>query len=97
MTALFIRAAALDDVSEALDWYRNKSSAGAEGFADELDAVVAAIEGSPLKYPKVHRDVRRALTRRFPYAVYFITEGDRVIVLRVLHQARNPRLVRRQR
>lgn len=57
MTTLFFRAAALEDVSEALDWYREKSSAAADGFADELDAVVAAIESSPLKYPKAHRDV----------------------------------------
>ena len=48
-----------------------------------------------LLYQQVHREVRRALTRRFPYAVYFIVEGDRISILRVLHQARDPDEVRR--
>jgi len=45
----------------------------------------------PLIYAKIYRDVRRATTRRFPYAIYFVVEGDRVAVLRILHQARDPR------
>lgn len=33
--------------------------------------------------------------RRFPYAIYFVAEVDRVTVLRVLHQARDPEAWRR--
>ena len=35
------------------------------------------------------------MTRRFPYAVYFVVEESRVSVLRVLHHARDPREWRR--
>jgi toxin ParE1/3/4 len=34
--------------------------------------------------------VRRALARRFPYAVFYLVERDRVVVLAVLHQAVDP-------
>ena len=40
---------------------------------------------------------RRALLRRFPYAVYFAVEGDLVIVLAVLHGSRDPAEWQRRR
>lgn len=92
MTTLVFRAAAIDDVREALDWYRSQSAIARDGLADELEALLTTVESAPLAYPALYRDVRRALTQRFPYAVYLITEGERVIVLRVLHQRRSPRI-----
>jgi plasmid stabilization system protein ParE len=41
-----------------------------------------------LAYEPVHLDARRVLTRRFPFAVYFVYEQDVVEVLAVLHQRR---------
>jgi hypothetical protein len=34
--------------------------------------------------------IRRALTKRFPYAVYFAVDGDVVVVLAVLQVSRDP-------
>lgn len=34
--------------------------------------------------------IRRALLRRFPYAVYFAVEESTVVVLTVLHAHRDP-------
>jgi len=36
--------------------------------------------------PSVHR----ALTRRFPHAVYFVVERERIVVIGVFHQHRDP-------
>ena len=57
-----------------------------------VDAVMASIERNPQLYPVVHKGViRRALTRRFPYGVFFV-EGERsVSVIAVAHVKRNPR------
>jgi len=35
----------------------------------------------PLHYQALRSGIRRALLRRFPYAVYFAVEGDLVVVL----------------
>lgn len=40
----------------------------------------------------VHADVRRAVVARFPFAVFYSVEPKRVVILRVLHSARNPGL-----
>lgn len=86
-----IRSRARDDIRAARDWYEEKSAGLGNRFGDEVDAVMLAIGDQPMIHAKIYHDIRRAMTRRFPYAIYFIVEGDRVAVLRVLHQARDPR------
>ena len=44
----------------------------------------------PLGYKDLRAGIRRALTRRFPYAVYFSIEEDAIVILAVLHTARDP-------
>jgi plasmid stabilization system protein ParE len=41
-------------------------------------------------YQDLRSGIRRALTRRFPYAVYFSIEGETVVVVAVLSTARDP-------
>ena len=43
-------------------------------------------------FPCVHGEVRRAVVSRFPYAVFYRVDPKRVVVLAVLHMARDPKL-----
>ena len=85
-----IRSRARDDIRDGRDWYREKSAHLAVRFGQEINEVILSMRDQPLIHAKIYRNIRRAMTRRFPYAIYFIVEGDRVSVLRVLHQARDP-------
>lgn len=78
------------DVEAAFEWYENERSGLGFEFLDELRATYDRIVGGPLKYQVLRSGIRRALLARFPYAVYFVVEGDRVVVLAVLHASRNP-------
>jgi plasmid stabilization system protein ParE len=49
------------------------------------------ISRSPEQYPVVHREVLRALMRRFPFGIFYIHEKERVVVLAVFHGSRNPK------
>ncbi len=42
-------------------------------------------------YAVVYRDVRRAVVRRFPYAVYYRIVSSRVIVTAIFHSRRDPK------
>jgi len=48
------------------------------------------IADSPFKYQDLRSGIRRALVRRFPYAVYFAVEAGVAVVLAVLHVGRDP-------
>lgn len=86
--ALVVRPSAKRDIAEADAYYAQYSKA--DGFIDALDQAFMQIADRPLMYPLVYADVRRALVRRFPYSVFFVIERERVVVLAVHHQRRDP-------
>ena len=56
-----------------------------------VEEVIERIGRTPEMYAVVYQDIRRALTRRFPYALYYRVEGNEVVVVGVLHTRRDPR------
>ena len=85
------------DVAATFDWYEKEQAGLGQDFLDELRATYDRVAGAPLAYQGLRSGIRRALVRRFPYAVYFIAEGDVVIVLAVLHVNRDPAEWQRRR
>lgn len=58
-------------------------------FLDEVDACLGNVVTEPLSFRVVDGDVRKALLRRFKYAVFFRVVDDTTIdVLGILHQHR---------
>ena len=90
MPALFRRAASAD-VEAALGWYENQRRGLGREFVAAVATAVTRIEESPLAFPVVRRDIRRAVLQRFPYALYFRVIGDAVVVIACLHGKRHPR------
>lgn len=89
---LIVRPEAQADIVAAYTWY-GRQRPGLDGeFLAEVEVVLGLIETNPLLYPVIYRDIRRALTRRFPFAVFYLIDRDQISVLAVLHCARNPRL-----
>ena len=90
---LIVRPEAEVDLAEAYQWYEQQVHGLGAQFLLCVDAVMASIERNPQLFTVVHRGtVRRALTRRFPYGVFFI-EGERNIsVIGGAHAKRNPRI-----
>ena len=85
------------DVEAAFEWYENERLGLGVEFLDELRATYNRIADGPLKYQELRGGIRRALLRRFPYAVYFAIEGDAVVVVAVLHASRDPAEWQRRR
>jgi plasmid stabilization system protein ParE len=87
---LVAEPAADRDVEAAFAWYENECTGLGIDFLAELRVAYARIVEGPLKYRDQRSGVRRALLRRFPYAVYFSLEGNAIVVLAVLHAHRDP-------
>ena len=85
------------DVAATFDWYENEAAGLGREFLLELGAIYDRIADGPLAYRDLRFGIRRGLLRRFPYAVYFAVEGDVVVVLAVLHVARDPAEWQRRR
>jgi plasmid stabilization system protein ParE len=91
MWVLTVRDKATQDLTDACEWYESKRSGLGSEFLADAASTFEKIEQLPESYPVYHRGARRALMRRFPYKVFFIVNGESVVVLRVLHASRDHR------
>jgi plasmid stabilization system protein ParE len=89
---LTVRPEAEADALEAFRWYNEQVPGLGQEFLGELDRVMASIQANPQIHGKVHREMRRALVRRFPYGVFYSVTSDRIVVVAILHTARDPRM-----
>jgi len=76
-TEVIVRPPAEADVREAAFWYEAKREGLGAEFTLELDALYDRIAQHPLQFPEIGEGARRALLRRFPYAVYFVADDQR--------------------
>lgn len=87
---LFLLPAARDDIAAAAAWYEANRPGLGTAFLDRTNELLQRIAESPYQFPTVQLNVRRGLTRRFPYSVYFTVGENRVDVLAVIHLHRHP-------
>ena len=82
---------------DAQDWYENEARGLGRRFRAAVEAVVERMTANPLQFPVVHRNIRRALLRRFPYALMFVIEADdSLTVIACFHGSRDPASWRRR-
>jgi plasmid stabilization system protein ParE len=87
---LVIAPEAARDISEAYGWYESQRVGLGEEFLGCLDACIQAICRIPEMHANVFQDFRRALLRRFPYAVFYEYTAGAITVYCVFHTARDP-------
>ncbi|MDX2158593.1 MAG: hypothetical protein SFW09_19000 [Hyphomicrobiaceae bacterium] len=65
----------------AVVWSDEREPGLGAALIGEIGATLRRIEQRPLGYPAIHGALRRALTRRFPCAVFYLeVEGDVTVV-----------------
>jgi plasmid stabilization system protein ParE len=90
---VIIRIEAEVDITDAAVWYQREQANLGHEFVAEVESAIASAGENPFRYPCLRRkpEVRRVLTKRFPYRVFFIRRDDAIVVFRVLHGARHDR------
>ncbi|HEY0808568.1 MAG TPA: type II toxin-antitoxin system RelE/ParE family toxin [Longimicrobiales bacterium] len=94
---LVLEPPAASDIEDAANWYEDRVGGLGIEFLDEIDRCLESIRPNPQRFPVVHRDVRRALLRRFPYALFFVLRENVVNVIACTHTRRHPRRWQRRR
>lgn len=90
---LIIRSVAKRDIREARRWYADISRALGNDFVHAVDAALSLVVERPFAFPAVRRAFRRVLLHRFPYALFYDVGEERIVVVAVLHQARDPEII----
>jgi toxin ParE1/3/4 len=87
---LVVRSVAESDIAEAALWYEARAAGLGADFLRAVDVVLAEAARSSERFPVIHRRCRRALLRRFPYAVYFVADQSTVTIMACMHAHRDP-------
>ena len=87
---LILRQEAERDLAGTYNWYNEKVPDLGPDFLAVVERALESIQENPARFPIIYREVRRALINRFPYGIFFLLEEERVVVLGVMHTARDP-------
>ena len=88
-------AAATSDVAAAVEYYLNEAPLVAADFIDELERAVRHIERHPASgFPRYAHELdipqlRHWPLRKFPFALFYVEDADRLVILRCVHMTRD--------
>jgi toxin ParE1/3/4 len=89
---IIVRPAAEEDLDEAAAWYEKQQGGLGKEFLASVDEAFAKLQDWPDFGIPVHKELRRANLRRFPYGVFYLVEAQRIVIVGVLHGRRSPRV-----
>ncbi len=82
--------AALSEYGEAVKFYAERRVELAQAFINAVEDAIFRIIQSPRRWAVLDEDIRRCLTRKFPYGILYTIEEDRVLILALMHCSREP-------
>jgi len=97
LTDFILRPAAVGDLREAYAWYEKERAGLGQEFLREVRATLDRVLDQPRAYPVIHRDTRRAIVRRFPYALFYRRMDDLTVFVACYHMRRDPKGWQRRR
>jgi hypothetical protein len=77
MRQVLFRKQARLEFDEAGDWYEKERTGLGPEFLAEIHQLLQRIASNPEQFPILHRDVRKAVTKRFPYCTIFVSATTR--------------------
>lgn len=90
MTRLEYHPDALTEYERSVEYYESVQAGLGSRFIGCVEAALDSVLESPSTCPVLEGDVRRRLTRVFPYAVLYSVETDHVLVIAIMHCHQNP-------
>ena len=61
-----------------------------QAFINAVEETIFRIVDSPNRWAFVEEDIRRCLTRKFPYGILYTVEEDCILIVAVMHCSREP-------
>ncbi len=96
---VIVRPLAAEDIADAATWYEDQQPGLGTQLVDEVIRAIHRAQEAPEHYRilRPQDGLRRVLTERFPYRVFFTVTDDTLHVHAVLHGARHDRHWQRRR
>ncbi len=81
---------ALDEYADAAKYYAGVKDRLGLRFVDVVEEAIERIVKHPEAFQMIDEDIRRCLTRTFPYGIIFTIEPGCILIVAVAHCSREP-------
>ena len=78
------------ELTKARDWYSHQRKDLDLEFMQCMEVALSRIRSNPRLFPVVHGTLRRAVVRRFPFAILYEVTAEEIQIIAVFHSRRNP-------
>jgi plasmid stabilization system protein ParE len=78
------------EYGEAVDYYLRIDPELGGRFYDEMESLICDIRRQPDRFRMFDPPVRRHFSNVFPYAILYVDQPDRVLIIAVMHMKRQP-------
>lgn len=89
---IIVKSGAELDLLEIVKWYESKSEGLGSRFLQDFEIKLDVIKRNPYLYQVKHKSVRMGFLKRFPVAVHFTVEEEKIFVHAILGTGRNPKI-----
>ncbi|MFM9837249.1 MAG: type II toxin-antitoxin system RelE/ParE family toxin [Cyclobacteriaceae bacterium] len=79
-----------------MDWYASKRDGLDREFIETVKSAIAKLIENPFVYRPRYKKIRFKHLDRFPYIIVFKIIRDTILVYTVIHDRRNPKLIRKR-
>ena len=88
---IIVRPEAEQEVQQAFDWYQEQSEGLGLEFLRAIEVCLSGVARNPFAFTVAKvPNVRRALVRRFPYALFYLVDDEAIVVIAVFNIKRQP-------
>ncbi|MGB5595133.1 MAG: type II toxin-antitoxin system RelE/ParE family toxin [Crocosphaera sp.] len=81
---------ALTEYAQAVQYYLEQNNKAAQAFIDVIEETIYRIREIPTRYPIVDEEIRRCMTKKFPYGILYSIKQDSILILAIMHCSRKP-------
>jgi len=89
---IVIKPLAESDIRDAAIWYEQQRAGLGVRFMEAVEEKFKVIEEHPRLFEVKYKGIHQVFLNRFPFAIYYMEENDRIFVLAVSHTSRDPKI-----
>ena len=87
---LIIHPDVYEDLSEAIDYYKQKQEGLEEKLVNDWRGALELVEKHPFSFQKAYKGFRRLSLVTFPYMVIYEVENSEVHIYRLIYSGKEP-------
>lgn len=82
---------ALEEYEQSIEWYAARSIKASENFIIDVQESIEEIKRNPTQFKSRYKKFYETTLKKYPFDIIYIIEKERIVILSIYHQKRNPK------